>query len=58
MTPAAKFLELVNRQKGRALEAAVADVARRNPQLALQVLEDIGSWPSSEPALRLLQRNW
>ena len=31
---------------------------RAHPLLALQIMEEIGSWPSSEPELRALQKVW
>lgn len=58
----AEFCRLVAaelRQRGEDhLARAVSSVCRRNPELALAALETIGSYPSSEPELAELQRQW
>ena len=41
---------------GASVQDAVRATAWRDPVLAMRVREDIGCWPSSEPALRELQR--
>jgi hypothetical protein len=56
--PVIRFTALVTEQirSGDSLTIAVGSVKRANPQLALEVLEIIGGWPSSERELRELQR--
>lgn len=58
--PVPRFCALVatSRAGGRSLSLAVAAVRRARPDLALAVLEAIGSWPNSEPELAELQRQW
>lgn len=52
-----KFVSLVRRarESGLSLKDAVREVVSRHPGLRTEVLEEIGSWPSSEPELRALQ---
>lgn len=40
------------------LRPAARAIVRQDPDLALEVIETIGSWPSSEPELRALQQVW
>lgn len=59
-TPAARFVERVRARvaQGMGLAEAARRVAALNPGLALDVIEEIGSWPSGEPELAALQRVW
>lgn len=41
---------------GSDMRAAANAVTRRYPKITLGALEEIGSWPSSEPRLAALQR--
>lgn len=56
--PSIKFLAAVERTKGMSIESAALTVACRAPRLANAVLEEVGAWPSSDPAIRALQRFW
>lgn len=58
MTPVKKFLDLVNTVKAPnlSMEGVVRRAASIQPALALRVMEEIGSFPSSEPELAILQR--
>ncbi len=59
MTGPARFVHDVNDRMTRysdSLPEAVRKTRTVSPELALQVLETIGSWPSSEPILAELQR--
>ena len=59
MLPTVKlFIDLVQQQvqQGLPLDDAARRVATRQRELAAHVLARIGSWPSSEPELRALQR--
>lgn len=42
--------------EGLSLPVAATIVVRRHPDKALQIMETIGSWPSSEPELRALRQ--
>jgi hypothetical protein len=44
--------------EGMSLEKAVALYKRRYPSQCVDVLDAIGSWPSSEPELAALQKAW
>ena len=44
--------------KGLSLQVAVISVRRYDPALALAAIERVGTWPSSDPILRELQRSW
>lgn len=60
MNPIPEFLRLVKqqqvKQQQRPLAEAVLLVFRARRDLCLRVMDWIGSWPSSEPELRTLQR--
>jgi len=45
-------------EEERSLRGSVFYVKTRYPRLCLEVMEIIGSWPSSEPELSMLQRVW
>ncbi len=49
-TPAGVVIRLANSG------VPVSTLRARYPRLCAAVLEDVGSWPSSEPAIRDLQR--
>jgi len=58
MNPCPQFLQLVAQTKGMSIESAALTVACRLPSLADAVLDFVGSWPSSDPAIRTLQEKW
>lgn len=51
----ARALRLVSETS---FQPAARAIARQDRALALDVMETIGSYPSSEPALRALQEVW
>lgn len=55
MNPCPRFLQLVDATKGMSIESAVINVAAREPRLAEAVLDFVGSYPSADVALRVLQ---
>lgn len=57
-SPVLQFVRLVRdaRIAGFELTEAVRQVRLNHPQLVIDVLDSIGSWPSSESELRELQR--
>lgn len=57
MTPAAKYLDRFERST-KTPDAFARWAVVHLPNLCLQVLEQIGSWQSSEPELAALQRVW
>jgi hypothetical protein len=60
-TPVGKMRRLIEEHKerhGTTWKEAASAVASRHPGLADHVMEQIGSWPSSETALRALQDVW
>jgi len=56
--PCPQFLKLVEQVKGMSIESAALNVACRNPRLADAILDFVGSYPSSDPAIRTLQERW
>jgi len=58
ITPVQRFVEETRKRtrNGLSIDSAVRHVASLEPALCWEVLEIIGSWPSSEPELRGLQR--
>lgn len=57
-SPCLQFVRLVRDERiaGAELTEAVRQVRMKHPQLIIEVLDNIGSWPSSESELRELQR--
>lgn len=55
MTPALKYFERFE-ASGKSPDDFAAWACHHIPKLCLQVMEDIGSFPSSEPELAALQR--
>jgi len=58
LNPCPQFLQLVERTKGMSIESAALTVACRLPRLADAVLDFVGSYPASDPAIRALQESW
>ena len=59
MTNSQRAIERIREIRGArklSVDAAARVFATENPTVAQRVLEDIGSWPSSEPELAALQR--
>lgn len=58
MTPVQKYCDRWKNSSAETLEDFTRFMVVSFPGLCLEVLNDIGMFPSSEPELRELQRRW
>lgn len=58
VTRAARKIRAIRDEQGVSWELAARLFASKYPSLALDVMDRVGSWPSSEPEIRALQKVW
>lgn len=60
MSPVLHAIETIKAftEQGASLEQAAREYRKHYPSRCVDVLDEIGSWPSSEPELAALQKAW
>lgn len=58
VTRAARKIRAIRDEQGVSWELAARIFASRYERLAYEVMDRVGSWPSSEPEIRALQKVW
>ena len=60
VSPVPKAMRIIRRhhEEGRTWEAAARLFKRNHPEMAFDVMDRVGTYPSSDPELRALQKVW